>query len=132
MLTLSVGTGGSPSWKLYASRLKLHARLLSAESVQPAPDMRQFAQHLTSVFAPLFRNKLLDSSDSEQHRWAGSAFTLSVARQSNVIVVVTRAVKQNSLQGSIQGFAACAEQAATAAGYLFDANSRAQRGMTFI
>ncbi len=78
------------------------------------------------------RDKLLGASQSEQHQANGSAFTLSVARQSNIIVVVTRAVQSENVEELTEAFGGSAEQAATAAGYLFDATSRAQRGMTLI
>ena len=63
---------------------------------------------------------------------SGTAFTLSVARQTNITVVVTRATMPDSQHRSAAGFAGSAEQAATAAGYLFDAASRVQRGMTLV
>ncbi len=99
----------------------------------------KFDRHAHTIYLPpcacaanQCRDKLLGASQSEQHQANGSAFTLSVARQSNIIVVVTRAVQSENVEELTEAFGGSAEQAATAAGYLFDATSRAQRGMTLI
>ena len=75
------------------------------------------------------RDKLFDPAELSQQ---GHAFTLSVAYQSNIAVVVSRAFKGISEDALPETFAAAAQQAGLEAGYLFNAGSRAQQGMTFI
>lgn len=75
------------------------------------------------------RDKLFDPAELSQQ---GHAFTLSVAYQSNIAVVVSRAFKVISENALPETFAAAAQQAGLEAGYLFNAGSRAQQGMTFI
>ena len=77
------------------------------------------------------RDKLLGNPEPKLPQQNGMAFTLSVAHQSNITVVVTRAINPSSEQRSTS-FEDAAERTATAAGFLFDASSRAQRGMTRI
>lgn len=60
----------------------------------------------------------------------GCAFTLSVQRQSNIIVVVTRGMDAEAVQLLNHQDAAC--QTAQDAGYLFECGSRASRGLTLI
>ncbi len=79
----------------------------------------------------LCRDKLL-AGPHHQQRVNGGAFTLSVARQTNIAVVITRAAKPDSTSSSVESFAKSAEQAGTAAGYLFEASTRAQRGLSRI
>ena len=73
------------------------------------------------------RDKLFHGSDQQGH-----AFTLSVAHQSNITVVVSRAFKGVSGADLPEVFAAAAQEAGLQAGYLFNAGPRAQKGMTFI
>ncbi|KAL0053521.1 hypothetical protein WJX82_006974 [Trebouxia sp. C0006] len=81
--------------------------------------------------ASTLRDKL-SAGPHHQQRVNGGAFTLSVARQTNIAVVITRAAKPDSTSSSVESFAKSAEQAGTAAGYLFEASTRAQRGLSRI
>ena len=62
----------------------------------------------------------------------GSAFTLSVQRQSNVIVVVTRGLDADNLQHNTAKLQNIADQTGQAAGFLFDCHERSSRGLTLI
>ena len=75
------------------------------------------------------RDKLFDPAELNQQ---GHAFTLSVAYQSNIAVVVSRAFKVISEAALPETCAAAAQEAGLEAGYLFNAGPRAQQGMTFI
>ena len=69
------------------------------------------------------REKLLGRHDR------GCAFTLSVQRQSNIVVVVTRGMDADAVQQSLPN---AANQTGQAAGYLFECGSRSCRGLTLI
>ncbi len=98
----------------------------------PGPTRLLIQLHMHQMTGPcLCRDKLL-AAPHQRQRVNGGAFTLSVARQSNIAVVITRAAKPDSTNSSAESFARCAEQAATAAGYLFEASTRAQRGLSRI
>lgn len=62
----------------------------------------------------------------------GCAFTLSVQRQSNVVVVVTRGINAEAIRHSAVDLQDAADQTGLAAGYLFECGSRACRGLTII
>lgn len=62
----------------------------------------------------------------------GCAFTLSVQRQSNVVVVVTRGMDAEAIRHNEIDLQAAADQTGQAAGYLFECGSRACRGLTLI
>ena len=62
----------------------------------------------------------------------GSTFTLSVQRQSNIIVVATRALDASTLQHSATDLQDAAGVAGQAANYMFDCYARSCRGLTLI
>ena len=60
----------------------------------------------------------------------GCAFTLSVQRQSNIVVVVSRGMDAEAER--LVDLQDAARQTAQASGYLFESGSRASRGLTLI
>lgn len=62
----------------------------------------------------------------------GCAFTLSVQRQSNIVVVVTRGMDAEAVQHGRIDLKHAAHQTGAAAGYLFNCGSRSCRGLTLI
>ena len=62
----------------------------------------------------------------------GCAFTLSVQRQSNIVVVVTRGIGAEAVRHNGNGLQGAAHHTGQAAGYLFNCDSRACRGLTLI
>ena len=72
------------------------------------------------------REKLLSNHEG------GSAFTLSVQRQSNIVVVVTRGMDADTLHHSTAKLQESADQTSHAAGFLFDCRERSSRGLTLI
>lgn len=80
----------------------------------------------TTVDCMVCRQKLLGRPGR------GCVFTLSVQRQSNVVVVITRGMDAEAVRHSEFDLQDAADQTGQAAGYLFEAGSRACRGLTLI
>lgn len=129
-LIMNLHGGGLPMpsalWALFSGWLPFSSKQESS-GYHHSTDKGQAVLQIAATL----RDKLL-ASPHDRQRVNDGAFTLSVARQSNIAVVITRAAKPDSTSSSAESFARCAEQAATAAGYLFDASTRARKGLSRI